>query len=331
MKKYFLIVASFFILIVILIGCKKKDEPVIVQKPNFSLKETAQFPLFDSSNAYNYVIKQLSFGSRNPNSKGHNEAKLFLLKELNLYADEVIEQNFNYPGYDEKLSLTNIIARFNPTDKNRIFFCAHWDSRPRADKETDSSLINKPIPGANDGASGVAILLELARILKENPVSYGIDLILFDGEDYGKENDIQNFCIGAKYFSIHPPNNFNPYFGILLDLVGDKEAVFYKEGTSINYAEDIVNIVWKIAQQIGAYRFNDKVKGHIYDDHVPLNQAGFKTINIIDQELVGWDMNNPRRQYWHTHKDDISNISELTLGDVGKVLVYLVYSLQFNL
>ncbi len=312
-------------------SCKQKEEPEKKSSPSFKILDNITAPVFSGSNAYALIEKQLKFGPRNPNSSGRTAAKYFLVQEFKKYADEVIEQDFSYTGYEgEVLSLKNIIARFNPTAKERIFISAHWDCRPRAEHDKDINKQTLPIPGANDGASGTAIILELSRLLYQNKINYGIDLILFDGEDYGKENDLNNFCLGSKYFAGNHIENFEPQFGILLDLVGDKEATFYKEGYSTNYAKDVVDLVWGIAAKINADRFSNFTGHAIYDDHIPLNQAGIKTIDIIDAELVGANTQNERRNYWHTQKDNISNIGLETLQQVGNVLTQLIYSLSFK-
>lgn len=309
-------------------SCNKKEEDVI--KPEYRIAEPSMNVEFNPDNAFLQVEKQVSFGPRNPGSKGHAAALEYFSSELKKYADTVVMQNFSIPGYNEQLNLTNIIAKFNPKASKRIFFAAHWDSRPRADEDKDSTKRNKPIPGANDGGSGVGILLELARILKSTPVDYGIDIILLDGEDYGHSSDLNNYCLGAKYFASTLPNDYRPSFGILLDLVGDKEARFLKEGNSMVFAPDVANMVWQLAAKVNADMFIDSEGSPIYDDHIPLNQSGLKTIDIIDIDLVGASTPNPRRNYWHTQSDDMRNISKETLGQVGRVLVRLVYSLRFD-
>jgi len=287
-------------------------------------------PDFDATNAYNQIEKQLSFGPRNPGSPGHQQTLNYLNNELKRYADIVYLQEFSYPGYNEQLKLTNIVAQFNPNSTNRIFICAHWDTRPRAEQDKNESNRELPILGANDGGSGVGVILELARLLKNNPVNYGVDLILFDGEDYGKEGDMNNYLLGAKYFSANKPADYQPHFGILLDLVGDKEAEFRMEGASLKYAGDVVEMIWNVASSLNATAFRKIESSDIYDDHIALNMAGLKTINIVDSDLIGADSANERRNYWHTQNDTMENISKETLEQVGEVLTHLIYSLQFN-
>lgn len=312
------------------IGCDEKA-PIEEFKAPFKIVEKNELPKFNEDTAYFYIDRQVKFGPRNPGSLGHSLTKDYLVAELKKYAAVVLEQSFQYPGYNgEKLNLTNIIGRFNPQSTNRIFFCAHWDTRPRAEKDLSESKQHLPILGANDGGSGVGILLELARILKSNHIDYGIDIIFFDGEDYGEEHDLNNYCLGAKYFAINKIDNFNPHFGILLDLVGDIDAKFYKEGASVQYARDIVELVWNLAAKDNLSRFSVFESSPVYDDHIPLNQAGIKTINIIDADLIGANTGIERRNYWHTHKDDMRNIGLETLKEVGSLLVRLVYSLEFS-
>jgi len=318
------------ILAVAITSCHK-EEKVETPKQGYTLMEKATAPQFSGENAYSLVEKQVSFGPRNPNSDAHQKAKEFFENELKKYADEVELQNFSYAGYNaEKLDLTNIIAKFNPSSKNRIFICAHWDCRPRADQDKIEKNKTLPIPGANDGASGCGIIIELARLLKENKINYGVDLVLFDGEDYGRESDLENYCLGSKYFATNVPENYKPYFGILLDLVGDKEAVFRKEGNSMQAIPDVVNMIWSIAGKIDAKTFADIEGSAIYDDHIPLNQVGLATVDIIDEDLVGAHSKIERRNYWHTQGDNMDNISKETLQQVGSVLAKLIYSLKFN-
>ena len=229
LKKIFI----FFVLVTALsfYSCSKEVKQD-VSKPLYELQNNKNIPKFDGSNAYSQVEAQVKFGPKT-GFKGHQATLNYIQNELKKYTGDVELQNFTYPGYDSTtLHLTNIIAKFNPEKKNRIMFFAHWDTRPRAEHATKPALRDKPILGANDGASGCGVLLELARILKDNKINYGIDLVFLDGEDYGKEHDLNNFCLGSKYFAANYPADKLPAFGVLLDLVGDKQAVFEREGNS---------------------------------------------------------------------------------------------------
>ena len=327
MKKKNIIIL--FAALFLLTGCEKKEETT-VHRPAFEVLKNDSIPPFNGENAYNQTKAQVDFGPRNPGSSGHALALTYLQNEFNKYADEVKLQSFSYPGYNEQLNLTNIIARFNPDSKDRILICAHWDTRPRSEHTKDTTKRNIPILGANDGASGCGIILELARVLHQNKVNIGVDLVLLDGEDYGKENDLDNYCLGSKYYSVNIPDGIYPRFAILLDMVGDKEAVFMKEAGSVKYAPDVVNLVWDIASQLNAAAFDPRQGESIYDDHIPMNQAGIKTIDIIDADLVGADTPVERRNYWHSDRDTMDNIGKNTLQQVGNVLVYLLYSIHFN-
>lgn len=317
-------------LLLMIAGCDKKENSHI-SKPPFEIQKNDSIPAFNGENAYAQVKAQVDFGPRNPGSAGHNHALIYLQNELNKYADEVTLQPFTYPGYNEELSLTNIIAKFNTANTNRILVCAHWDTRPRSEHAKDSTKRNLPVLGANDGASGCGVILELARVLSNKKLNLGVDLVLFDGEDYGKENDLDNYCLGSKYYSVNIPGGIYPRFAILLDMVGDRDAVFMKEAASMQYAPDIVNLVWNIADQLNAPAFVPRTGDSIYDDHIPMNQAGIKTIDIIDEDLVGADTPVERRNYWHSDKDTMENIGKDTLQQVGNVLVYLLYSIHFNI
>jgi Zn-dependent M28 family amino/carboxypeptidase len=284
-------------------------------------------PDFNAENAFNEIQTQVEFGPRNPNSEGHKKAFEYLKTKLNEYADKVEIQNFEYPGYDnENLFLSNIIGSFNPKAQNRIMLCAHWDTRPRADADPDPSMREVPILGANDGGSGVGILLEIAKIISTNKIDYGVDIVFFDGEDYGKEGDLLNYCLGSKYFAAASTNK--TLFAILIDLAGDKNAVFPKEAYSIQFAPKIVELVWETAKIMNADKFINTIGLPIYDDHVPLNLGGINTINVIDNDYVG--QNSSNRNFWHTHDDTIDKIGIETLQQVGDVLVKLIYSLSFN-
>ena len=328
MKKFNVLIALCFALL--FYSCSKEEKQE-APKPLYELQKNTNIPKFDGGNAYLQVEAQVKFGPRDPGSKGHQAALNYIQNELKKYTADVELQNFTYPGYDNvTLYLTNIVAKFNPEKKNRIMFFAHWDTRPRAEHATKPELRDKPILGANDGASGCGVLLELARILKNNKINYGIDLVFLDGEDYGKEHDLNNFCLGAKYFAAKYPADKMPAFGVLLDLVGDKQAVFAREGSSDKFAPNVVSLIWNIAQQLNSPVFSQDEGPEIYDDHIPLNQAGISTADIIDADLVGADTPVKRRNYWHSENDTMENISKDTLQQLGDVLTNLIFSLKFN-
>ena len=279
-------------------------------------------PSFSGTRAYEHLLKQTSLGPRNPNSQGHSECLALLSGELRRLADSVELQPFTHRGYDgEYLRLTNIVASFRSDAESRMLLCAHWDTRPRAEYDEDKSKRNRPILGANDGASGVAILLEMAALLHAHRPPIGVDLVLFDGEDYGLEGDTQNYLLGSRYFAAHKSPTYQPRFGILLDMVGDTYLEIPREGHSVKYAPDILALVWDKARQLGYPQFMDGVGEEVIDDHLPLNEVGIKTIDIID-----FDYPDQSNRYWHTHQDIPEHCSPESLEAVGDVVTHLVYT-----
>ncbi|MBL0333421.1 MAG: M28 family peptidase [Chlorobi bacterium] len=315
------------------VGNNQTDKKTDSTSSNLTLKneqiDKSGLPSFIGKNAWDICNDFCKIGPRNPNSTGSKKGLKFILDFLKPLSTNVKEQNFIHDGYNgEKVNLTNVIATFNPDASKRILLCTHWDSRPRAEEDSDSTLHNLPILGANDGGSGTAVLLELAKILKENPPKFGVDLVSFDGEDYGKEGDLESYFLGARYFSKNLPIGYKPSFGILLDIVGDHNAIFEKEGFSMEKAPDVVNVIWNGANDLGLTQFKNILGGGISDDHYPLNDvANIPTIDIIDIEMVGNRSNDPNRRYWHTHQDTMDKISESSLGNVGKLMVYTIYKL----
>ncbi len=311
------------ILILLFVACGN-DDP---DRLNFEEKGR-EVPEFSADSAYAFLQKQVSFGPRNPNSEGHRLTEAYLLNKLREYAGDrsVFAQNFTHAGYEgDTLRLTNIIAAFNTQSSDRIMLCAHWDTRPRADE--DSVDTETPIPGADDGASGVAVLLELARLMSTNLPDVGVDVVLFDGEDYGKKGSLEQYFLGSRYWANNPPvKNYKPRFSILLDMVGGENARFPKEKYSLQYAPALVNEIWSIADEkdYDEY-FLDQQGNFISDDHVVINRIlNIPTIDII--------RHNPNTEevtfapYWHTQNDDMDIISKETLQAVGDVLAELIYN-----
>lgn len=305
------------------LSCNQEEKPRLNFEP-----QGREVPEFNADSAYQFIKQQVSLGPRDPGSKGHQETKEYLIEKLQSYAGErgVFPQNFTVTGYEgDTLELTNIIAAFNTQSSDRIMLCAHWDTRPRADK--DSVDTQKPILGADDGGSGVGVLLELARIFNENPPPIGVDIVLFDGEDYGKEGDMENYFLGSRYWAENPPvEGYLPRFGILLDMVGGRGAEFPMEGNSMRFAPALVNEIWGIAEEKGyGNLFSDTEGNAISDDHVIINRiSGIPTIDIIRHTPT--EEGAQFASYWHTHKDNMSIISKETLKGVGTVLTELVYN-----
>lgn len=289
----------------------------------------ARYPHFSGERALSLIHQQVAFGPRVPGTASHDSCRNFYVSYFTELGFEVEQQRFTLAGYDNTpLPMTNIIARVNPTSKRRILLAAHWDTRPWADMDPDPEARTIPIPGANDGGSGVAVLMEAARHFSASPPDVGVDIVFFDGEDYGRDGDESMFCLGSKYFAAAYSGE-RPLFGIILDLVGDIDAEFPREQFSRAYAMDIQNLVWGAAENLGLQRFVNRQHGAILDDHVSLNKvAGIKTIDIIDATLIGHDDRNARRQYWHTLNDTPEQCSAMTLGEVGRLVLYITYGIN---
>lgn len=315
----------FFILFagLVIVSCSGSEEPRLNFEP-----QGREVPNFNSDSAYHFIEQQVSFGPRNPGSQGHQLTKEYLLEKLTHYAGErsVYPQQFTSTGYEgDTLEMTNIIAAFNPRSTDRIMLCAHWDTRPRAEKAASDK--NKPILGADDGGSGVGVLLEMARIFSNNPPPIGVDIVLFDGEDYGREGDMSKYFLGSRYWSENPPVvGYSPRFGILLDMVGGENAQFPKEQYSMQFAPALVNELWSIGNEgQSASLFLDIEGNAISDDHVVVNRVlRIPTIDIIRHTPS--DDGAEFAPYWHTHNDNMSIISKETLSGVGDVLTELVYN-----
>ena len=304
----------------------------IVEEEKIVLKPA---PVFNGDSAYQFVKAQVDFGPRNPNSEGHKKCGDYLINQLKSFGFETISQDFDAIAYDGKiLKSRNIIGIFNPKATTRILLAAHWDTRPMNDKEEKDSTKYTPIEGANDGASGVGILLELARTisLAEKKPDVGIDIIFFDSEDYGQPENFQGqykadaWCLGSQYWSKnkHVPN-YSAYYGILVDMAGAANAKFYMEGTSMQVAPIINNKVWNIAQTAGYGKyFISKPAPMITDDHTYVNNiAKIPMIDIIDYEP---NSDGYFPDYHHTSKDNMQIIDKNTLKAVGQTLIQVLYN-----
>lgn len=287
---------------------------------------------FNSDSAYSYVAKQVSFGPRVPGAPAHSACADYIVSKLN-GADSIIIQKCSAKNFKgETLPLTNIMGRFNINAKRRVLLAAHWDTRPWADNDPDKTNHATPIDGANDGASGVGILLELARLFNEKAPAIGVDLLFLDGEDSGcsssmiEDND-DTWCLGSQYWSANTPYadspESRPAYGILLDMVGGRNAKFYREYASERYASDVNSKVWAVANASGyGNRFINSVRGAVNDDHLHLNNAGIPSIDIIE---CGNHETGSFPPSWHTLQDNMDNIDQATLKAVGQTVANTIY------
>ena len=280
-------------------------------------------PRFDEDHAFSYLVAQCDFGPRNPGSDGYYACLDYLITELDKSANEIILQDFSYQEqrYNKRYNLENIVARFNPDAEFQTVISAHWDTRPWADQEDLRQDRDQPIIGANDGASGVAILLELAKIMGENPPPIGVNLVIFDGEDLGVPGENETYCQGSRFFAKNLPIP-RPDEAINLDMVGDKQLVLPIERYSLEYHPKLVRHLCDRAKDMGLDAFTGRVDYAIYDDHIPLNEiAGIPSINIIDFKYP-----NSYANFWHTLNDIPENCSEESLGQVGDLMVDYIYN-----
>ena len=281
-------------------------------------------PSFDGLRAFRLVEKQVAFGPRVPGSPGHEAQLGWMLARLDSLAPDVVSDTFEHvSSAGDSLVLVNVVARFRPELDRRIVLLTHWDTRPTSDEAADPARRGDPIPGANDGGSGTAVLLELAALMADAPPPLGIDLLFVDGEDFGPTGE--DMYLGAKRYARQLAAGelagARPLYGLLLDMVGDADPSFPVEAHSAEHASVVVRKVWRAAARLGhsAY-FPEAVAGRLFDDHVPLIEAGLPTANMIDFTY------GPDNRFWHTPEDRPANVSAATLGMVGQVVTELVYA-----
>jgi hypothetical protein len=288
-------------------------------------------PGFNSDSAYRFVEKQVGFGPRVPGTAAHKACGDYLSEKLAAFGADVLEQKAHVTHYNGlNIQIRNIIGSFQPDKEKRILLFAHWDSRPFADEELDPNTQDSPIPGADDGASGVGVLLEIARQLQLQPPGVGVDIIFFDLEDWGQPAFDKDFvsgewwCVGSRYWSENPHKaDYKASYGILLDMVGAANATFLREGYSMQHASNVVSKIWSIASHMGYGKFFvQRNGGYITDDHVPvIEDRGIPCANIINLK----DTDNGFAPHWHTHNDDMRNISKETLRAAGQTVLEVVY------
>jgi len=279
-------------------------------------------PNFDKGNAFRYLVEQCEFGPRNPGSNGYKQCLDYLQKTLSGFADTVLLQPFVLDDLvsEKSYDLTNIIARFKVDAPQQLLIGAHWDTRPWADEDPDTEKRNDPIIGANDGASGVAVILELARILNASPPPIGITLVLFDGEDMGRSGTPKSYAQGSLAFAKDLPIE-KPDEAIILDMIGDAELHIPIERNSYRQNRQLVKKLWTMAEELSLDAFESRIAYTLYDDHVPLwAEARIPAIDIID-----FNYPNSYANYWHTTQDLPENCSAESLGQVGTLIVHYIY------
>ena len=272
---------------------------------------------FNASRAMDYVRTQMDFGPRVPGTEGHRRTGDWIVEQMRLRSDTVIEQRFSHvTANGDTLPMRNILARIKPAATQRVLYVAHWDTRPVSDKASNPADRALPVPGANDGASGVAVLMAVADVLKMTPPTWGVDLLFVDGEDYGDFSAGRDVLIGSKYFAQHlPAPDYRPLFGVVWDMIGDTSLGIYQEGYSVRRAPEIVSRVWQTAADLGySGYFVPRVGESITDDHLPLLDAGLRVIDVIDIAFGAH----------HTPFDTIDKVSERSLQIVGDVAVKLL-------
>jgi len=310
------------ILMISFAGCSQKENKNPLPATKTEKREPLKIPAFDGTNAIRYLTRQTDFGPRTPGSVAHDQCLLYLVSEMEKFAEAVNRQDFSHKGQDGKnIAMTNIISSFNLKATTRILLLAHWDSRPFADEDPEPRNRTKPVLGANDGASGIAVLMEIARHLKQQSPAVGIDMLFTDGEDYGKRGDNKNYLLGSRYFAKNISPGFKPAFGILIDMIGDAQLEIPKDQYSLRYAPEIVDLLWSKARELGIYQFSDKLQGWVIDDHLPLNEIGIKTVDLID-----FSYPDESNRYWHTVQDTPDKCSAESLEAVGKVILHIIYT-----
>ena len=266
---------------------------------------------FDGTRAFGYLEQQMRFGPRIPGTPAHEQTGDWILAQLRGRADTVIVQDIAHTTKSgQVLHLRNFLARFRPGQADRVLYLAHWDTRPHADQSANLAAQRQPVPGADDGASGVAVLLGVADALKAKPPAMGVDLLFVDGEDYGDFADSSDVLIGSRYFAAHQPVGYPPLFAVLFDMVGDKNLQIYVEGNSQSVAPEVVDRVWHTAGELGYGNiFVPQVRHTLIDDHVTLQNAGIHAIDVVDFDYP----------YWHTAEDTVDKVSAASLQVVGDV------------
>lgn len=272
-------------------------------------------PSFDATRAFADLVHQTEFGPRVPGTAEHQACAAWLQEQLGKLADSVWRQEFiaYVPLVRDSMPFINIIARFAPERTRRVLLSAHWDTRPYADNDPDTAKWTQSFDGANDGASGVALLLEIARAIAGQPPPLGVDIVFFDGEDAGRSGFDNEWCLGSRYYATHLSAKYD--WVINADMIGDRDLAIYREGYSLRFARELQDRVWKTAAQLGDSVFRPELETDIIDDHVPFLMHGIPAIDLIDI----------RYPYWHTSEDTADKCSPESLARVGRVILQVLY------
>jgi glutaminyl-peptide cyclotransferase len=272
-------------------------------------------PEFDADRAFALLLMQTDLGPRVPESPAWEKFQSLAKNFFDSLGVTYETQPFTYPDYlrGDTVSMVNWIVHINPEKNGRILLGAHYDSRPRADYDPDTTRRNEPILGANDGASGTAVLMHLCELMAASPPRVGVDLILFDGEDYGPPGRNDQYLLGSTHYASNYDGEYD--FGIIIDMIGDSDLNIYREVFSDRYVKDVDDLVWNTAARLGIPAFIDSLKYEVIDDHLPLVSGGIPTIDVIDFDYP----------YWHTHADTPDKCSPASLAAVGRVLLDVVY------
>lgn len=285
---------------------------------------------FDGEIARGYVKTQLDFGARVPGTEAARKTGDWIVAQMRARADTVIEQRWNHvTAKGDTLPLRNIFARFRPQASTRILYVTHWDSRPMSDQAEDPAKRSLPVPGANDGASGVGLFIALGDVLKKTPPTVGVDLLFVDGEDYGTFGppDV-DVLIGSTYFAAHMPDGYQPIFGVLFDMIGDANLSIPQESNSVKRAPEVVSRVWDTAAKLGYQRYFPPSIGYeVTDDHIPLLDKGLRVIDVIDLDYLG-PPGSGKPNYHHTPEDTLDKVSAQSLKIVGDVAYALITGAQ---
>jgi hypothetical protein len=331
-KFVYLFFGSLFFLCCSQKGATKGGDTVAGTVSDTPANRSVAVPSFDADSAYSYVAKQVAFGPRVPNTPAHKACAAYLASELERHGAKVYVQEALLTAYNEdKLQAKNITGTFNPDRKKRVLLFAHWDSRPYSDWDADKANHRKPIDGADDGGSGVGVLLEIARQIGAQNIHAGIDIIFFDAEDYGTPEFVNEYkghtwCLGSQFWAKNPHvPGYKADFGILLDMVGHKDAAFYKEAQSMYHAAPIVEQVWSAARGLGYGKYFINAKGGgVTDDHQYVISG--RNIPCIDIIGLNPDTLNGFGLHWHTQNDTMENIDKNVLKAVGQTVLEVIYS-----